>query len=122
VLPTWRRLRRHWWVAAEVQGVSWSTLDLDIVIEDREENYIALASALVNIDAWCLVPLGSIQRIRPDLELLRALTGTLMLRTLRPTRRHEGLRLRRWRRQLCHAGPRRSRDEPTAGQRAPSTT
>jgi len=24
--------------AAEVQGVSWSTLDLDIVIESREEN------------------------------------------------------------------------------------
>jgi len=67
--------------AAEVQGVSWSTLDLDIVIEDREENYTALAAALVDVDAWCLVPLGSIQRIRPDLELLRALTGTLMLRT-----------------------------------------
>jgi len=69
--------------AAEVQGVSWSTLDLDIVIEDREENYTALAAALVDVDAWCLVPLGSIQRIRPDLELLRALTGTLMLRTRR---------------------------------------
>jgi hypothetical protein len=67
--------------AAEVQGVSWSTLDLDIVIEKREENYAALAAALVDVDAWCLVPPGSIQRIRPDLELLRALTGTLMLRT-----------------------------------------
>ena len=38
--------------AAEVQGVSWSTLDLDIVIEDREENYTALAAALVDVDAW----------------------------------------------------------------------
>jgi hypothetical protein len=67
--------------AAEVQGVSWSTLDLDIIIEKREENYTALAAALVDVDAWCLVPPGSIQRVRPDLGLLRALTGTLMLRT-----------------------------------------
>ena len=49
--------------------------------ESPEDNYTALAAALVDVDAWCLVPPGSVQRIRPDLELLRALTGTLMLRT-----------------------------------------
>jgi hypothetical protein len=67
--------------AAELQGVSWSTVDLDIVIEAREENYIALAAALEELDAWCLVPKGSLQRIRPDVDRLRSLTGTFLLRT-----------------------------------------
>ncbi len=67
--------------AAELQGVQWLTYDLDIVIESREENYVALAAALVAIDAWCLVPPGSVQRIRPDLDRIRSLTGTMMLRT-----------------------------------------
>lgn len=67
--------------AAELQGVSWMTLDLDIVIDGNEENYVALATALAEIDAWCLVPPGSVQRIRPDADRIRALTGTLMLRT-----------------------------------------
>lgn len=67
--------------AAELQGVRWMTLDLDIVIQSTEENYVALGSALLEIDAWCLVPPGSIQRIRPDLDRIRALTGTLLLRT-----------------------------------------
>jgi len=67
--------------AAEVQGVSWSTLDLDIVIESREDNYVALAAALVELDAWCLVPPGSTQRVRPDVDRIRTLSGTLLLRT-----------------------------------------
>jgi hypothetical protein len=67
--------------AAELQGVPWMTIDIDIVIESSEENYVALASALFEVDAWCLVPPGSVQRIRPDLDRIRALTGTLLLRT-----------------------------------------
>ncbi len=67
--------------AAELQGVSWMTLDVDIVIQAREENYVALAAALEELDAWCLVPKGSLQRIRPDVNRLRTLTGTFLLRT-----------------------------------------
>ena len=67
--------------AAELQGVSWSTLDVDIVIESRDENYVALADALVDLDAWCVVPPGSVHRIRPALQRIRSLTGTIMLRT-----------------------------------------
>jgi hypothetical protein len=67
--------------AAELQGVQWLTYDLDVVIDSADENYLALAGALVDIDAWCLVPPGSVQRIRPDIERIRSLTGTMMLRT-----------------------------------------
>ncbi len=67
--------------AAEVQGVPWSTIDLDIVIDGREENFVLLAAALVELDAWCLVPPGSVQRVRPDLDRIRSLTGTFMVRT-----------------------------------------
>ncbi len=67
--------------AAELQGVGWSTRDVDIVIESRDGNYVALAAALDDLDAWCVVPPGSVQRIRPDLARIRSLTGTMMLRT-----------------------------------------
>jgi hypothetical protein len=61
--------------AAEVQGVPWSTIALDIVIDGREENFVLLAAALVELDAWCLVPPGSVQRVRPDLDRIRSLTN-----------------------------------------------
>jgi hypothetical protein len=67
--------------AAELQGVSWMTLDIDIVIAACEENYLALEAALLELDAWCLMPPGSIQRIRPDAGRLRSLTGAMLIRT-----------------------------------------
>jgi hypothetical protein len=67
--------------SAELQGVSWMTVDIDIVIEAHEENYIALATALEALDAWCLVPKGSVQKIRPHADHLRSMTGTLLVRT-----------------------------------------
>ena len=67
--------------AAETQGVGWRTLDVDIVIAAEETTYVAVAAALVELDAWCLVPKGSTQRIRPDVGMLRVMNGTLLLRT-----------------------------------------
>jgi hypothetical protein len=67
--------------AAELQGVRWMTVDVDIVIAAREDNYAALAAALLELDAWALMPAGSVQRIRPDVARLRTLTGAMLLRT-----------------------------------------
>jgi len=67
--------------AAELQGVSWMTVDIDIVIAAREDNYLALEAALLELDAWCLMPAGSTQRIRPDAGRIRTLRGAMLLRT-----------------------------------------
>jgi hypothetical protein len=40
-----------------------------------------LEAALLELDAWCLMPPGSTQRIRPDAGRLRSLTGAMLLRT-----------------------------------------
>ena len=66
-------------LAAEVHGVGWATLDIDIVVATTETNYVALEAALAEMDAE-FVMLGG-QRIVPDLTRITTFTGPMLLRT-----------------------------------------
>ncbi len=66
-------------LAAEVHGVGWATLDIDIVVATTEANYVALEAALAEMNAE-FVMLSS-QRIVPDLTRITTFTGPMLLRT-----------------------------------------
>jgi hypothetical protein len=61
--------------------VTWTTFDVDIVVEPAEENYVALVDALDDLDA--VFDTAHQPPIRPDVTRLRSATGALLCRTKR---------------------------------------
>lgn len=64
----------------QVYQIGDATFDLDVVVDPDERNMARLARALDELDAivWMLNPA---RVIRPTIDLLVAVTGTLLLRT-----------------------------------------